>query len=379
MIRIFLNALNAKSGGGRSIVTNFIKVLLTKKDSETVYVVLAPDEEFAMQFKNCGNLEFVVFNTFYRKSVLYPIVNAFLIPHAIKRSRCEVVFNLSDIGIPSRVKQVLLFDWPYAAYPKSPAWQRLDFQGYISRKLKLFLFKHYLKFCDVVACQSAVMQDLVLKHYPGVPSTTVIPNAVSIDNLHSDSARDWVFSSSKINLLCLTYYYPHKNIEIFLDLADIIVRNNASFAIVCTISSDQHPNAKKFIEEVKARNLEGVINLVGPVRMEDVPSLYRACDGLILPTLLESFSGTYVEAFFHRLPVFTSDLEFARGVCGDAAFYFNPLDADSIYTMLDYAFSQDSLIVEKVELGSQLLSRMPDWISVTDEYEKLISSLLYRK
>jgi glycosyltransferase involved in cell wall biosynthesis len=287
-----------------------------------------------------------------------------------------VAFNLSDIGIPSPLKQVLLFDWPYAAYPKSPAWQRLDGYGFISRKLKLFLFQRYLKYCNVIACQSEVMRDLVKANYPEAKSVVIIPNAVSVDNLVVESSRIWDFNSQKINLLCLTYYYPHKNVEIFIELAEIIVRNCAPFVIVCTISEDQHPKAKKFIEEVKAKGLESVIRLVGAVSMPDVPSLYKACHALLLPTLLESFSGTYVEAFFHRIPVFTSDLEFAKGVCGNGAFYFDPLDAASIYNCLDQAFANPELILQRVDQGAQLLSMMPDWVSVTEKFEQVLDAMV---
>jgi len=51
---------------------------------------------------------------------------------------------------------------------------------------------------------------------------------------------------------------------------------------------------------------------------------------LLLPTLLESFSATYVEAMSFDCPILTSDLDFARGVCGDAAVYFDPWNPESI-------------------------------------------------
>lgn len=49
-----------------------------------------------------------------------------------------------------------------------------------------------------------------------------------------------------------------------------------------------------------------------------------------MPTLMESFSGTYLEAFHFGTPVLTSDLDFARETCGEAALYFDPTDTASI-------------------------------------------------
>jgi hypothetical protein len=49
--------------------------------------------------------------------------------------------------------------------------------------------------------------------------------------------------------------------------------------------------------------------------MSDVPKWYKATQALLLPTLLESFSGTYIEAMHFERPIFTSNLDFAKEVC----------------------------------------------------------------
>jgi glycosyltransferase involved in cell wall biosynthesis len=51
---------------------------------------------------------------------------------------------------------------------------------------------------------------------------------------------------------------------------------------------------------------------------------------MFLPTLLECFSASYAEAMKMGLPILTSDLKFAREVCGDAAVYFDPVNAGDI-------------------------------------------------
>ena len=45
-----------------------------------------------------------------------------------------------------------------------------------------------------------------------------------------------------------------------------------------------------------------------------------------MPTLLESFSGTYVESMYFEKPILTSDLDFAKEICGNGAIYFNPFN-----------------------------------------------------
>ena len=72
------------------------------------------------------------------------------------------------------------------------------------------------------------------------------------------------------------------------------------------------------------------MTFLGKVKIEDCPSLYNNCDFMFLPTLLECFSASYCEAMKMELPILTSDLDFARGICDKAAVYFDPTSVESI-------------------------------------------------
>src|SRR5690606_5173583 len=72
--------------------------------------------------------------------------------------------------------------------------------------------------------------------------------------------------------------------------------------------------------------IDNYIVYLGKVSIYQCPSLYQQSDYLFLPTLLECFSASYAEAMKMKNIILTSDLDFAKGICGDAAVYFNPLD-----------------------------------------------------
>ncbi len=69
--------------------------------------------------------------------------------------------------------------------------------------------------------------------------------------------------------------------------------------------------------------------------MSHVASCHAAADALVLPSLLESFTNTYADAMSEGVPVITSNLDFARTVCGEAACYIDPMDPASIVSGLD--------------------------------------------
>ncbi len=95
---------------------------------------------------------------------------------------------------------------------------------------------------------------------------------------------------------------------------------------------------------------------VGPVQVMECPSLYEECDFMFLPTLLECFSASYVEAMLMAKPILTSDLGFAHTVCDDAAVYFNPVDPDDIIDKIVYLMNTSKLRDVLVENGKKRLS-----------------------
>jgi glycosyltransferase involved in cell wall biosynthesis len=81
----------------------------------------------------------------------------------------------------------------------------------------------------------------------------------------------------------------------------------------------------------------------------------------VLPSLAESFSATCVEAMHFGVPLVTSDRDWAREACGDAAVYAEPTDpeslADALYRVLEDAELRRNLRAS----GFRRLGMLPDW------------------
>lgn len=368
MCRIFINGFHAKASGGRSVLKNFLAVLRTSSCEER-YFVLVPSLEPYEQYE-CENINLIELPLYMQSALLSPIVDSAILTRLLDKLDVDILLNLADVPIPTDRYQIFLFDWSYAVYPESIVWQRMSYRDWLHRKAKVLLFRRWLRYVDVVVAQSSVMKRRLESLYD-LNDVKVVPNAVSLENLNNAEECQLDLPDG-IRLLCLSYYYPHKNHEILLELAELIRQSTYDFKIVTTISRSQGRHASDFLDKVAMRRLESVICNIGPVSMSQVPSLYKNCSALLLPTLLESFSGTYVEAMFNDTPIFTSDLDFARDICGDAAFYFNPLDASSILRVLEGAFgSLDALELHKAN-GRDRLNSFMKWEEVVRTYRGLI-------
>lgn len=363
MVRVFVNGISAKSGGGRSILTNFLKVARSRDDAFS-YVVAVPSMDGYADLVN----ERVSLVPMGRQSstVLVPLASVGTLPLLIRRARCDLLFNLSDIPVATRVRQVFLFDWPYAAFPRSRAWQLSTFRDRAVRHVKLIFFKRLLHHVDVMIAQNDVLAEQLRLIY-GLQDVQVIPNSVSVENIGGGVERNFELGDG-FKFLCLSRYYSHKNLEILVPLAAKFKAVGLNAKIVITLSPEDGPGAEALLSEIENRRLGEIIINLGTVPMDHVPSLYMQTNALLLPTLLESFSGTYVEAMYHRRPIFTSDLPFARGVCGLAAFYFDPNDTDAIFDCLQAALERPGEMNAKADAAARLLNTMPSWEDAYDAY-----------
>jgi glycosyltransferase involved in cell wall biosynthesis len=372
MHRIFINGLSAKSGGGKSILTNYIR-LLSNSDFEYNFIILVPDKR-DYQFVTNYNIEILQFPKILTFRFFFPFVYSFILPLFIKINSINIVFNLADIPIKTSIKQIFLFDWPYAVYPKSEVWKMMDFNDFLLKKVKLYFFKKFAKYIDVLIAQTDTMRKHLTSHY-GLHHIEVVPNAVSLDNLFGGIETNYNFPAG-VKFLYLTHYYPHKNIEIFIDIAKLIKAKNLNFKLITTLDPDQHKGANKFLANVKSLGLDNIIINVGSVNMENVPSLYKQCDALLMPTLLESFSGTYVEAMFHKIPILTSNYDFSIDVCQNAALYFDPHNAEEILSIMErlsFSFQEKERLVFE---GINVLNQLPDWNRVFKMYNNIIRSVI---
>lgn len=370
MANIFINGIAAKVGGGKSILNNYLALLVNSNPEGHSYFILCPDKMDYEKYET-EYIHIMSVNPLLNTTLLLPFTYRFIVTKLINNFNIDIIFNLADVPIVTKVSQIFLFDWAYAIYPESVVWDMMDLKGKIIRKYKLFLFERNIKYIDIVAAQTMAAKKRLESHF-NLANVPIIPNAVSIDNLSGGEHLDFDLPKGK-KLLYLTQYYQHKNIEIFLPLARLIKDLSLDYKLILTISSQQHILAEKFLNEVKSHQLDDVIINVGPVDMKHVPSLYKQSDALLMPTLLESFSGTYVEAMFHEIPIFTSDLDFARGVCGEGATYFDPFDEEDILSKLELIFNDRDKKSNQIERASKVLKELPDWPQAFQDINNLVN------
>lgn len=251
----------------------------------------------------------------------------------------------------SLAPQIIGFNLPLYIYPESPYVKQIA--GIKRLKFEVKRFLHYYFFKRDASAYVVQTNDVNQRVRSALGSSKVF----TVSNTYSDyyiSQEKFTLKLDKedkhiFRLLTLSAYYPHKNIEIIPNvIEELLAFGVHDFQFVVTLDAASFNKIKK--EKFK----KYLIN-VGPVPPAECPGLYHECDAMFLPTLAECFSASYPEAMIMKKPIITTDLGFARSICGDAALYFNPLDAKEAASKIMQCIQSKNVRDSLIQSGVQQL------------------------
>ena len=164
-----------------------------------------------------------------------------------------------------------------------------------------------------------------------------------------------------LRLLYVSAYYPHKNIEIIPEVAAALARRapDLDFEFVVTLPTDE-PDAERILQRAEELGVGSRVRNAGRVNLMQLIDLYRDVQLCFMPSLLETFSATYPEAMALGRPIVTSDLDFARASCGDAAQYYAATDPEAAATTILELAGSEARWSACLAAGHEVLAALPD-------------------
>ena len=188
----------------------------------------------------------------------------------------------------------------------------------------------------------------------------IIPNTVG-PQFERNNVRASFSGGEKVQILCLSAYYCHKNLEIIPDVILELerLRSDLDFEFTVTLPEDI-PEVKNILQHAERVGVRNRINNLGRVPVSKTPSLYATSHIAFLPSLLEVFSAVYPESLCTGVPLVTTDLRFARDACKDAAAYFTPGDACSAASQIIHLAEDESYWQQKSDRGHEVFKDFPN-------------------
>lgn len=366
-MRLVIVAHALHVAGGQAVALNLINALFESLESgrDKLLLVLPDTPAYrALKLPYFAEARFIPVPLSIMGRLIF---DEWLLPSIIRHWQAEVIFALGNFGVSRHsAVQLVLFHNAHRVYPELERGKPLLTR--LRNRLVDWQIRRTLPKTDIVYCQTDTMMTRFKRIYGYQNRVGLLPNAVAACGFDKPvlcsfyRSIDNQLPATATTLLCLTRYYPHKNLDILLRTFLEYRSALQNVCIVFTLDERDGNGAQTFLKGIRSAGLGNQLVNVGPVAQENLPALYARSDALILPTLLESFSGTYVEAMQFGKTILTSDRDFAHEVCGPAAIYFDPLSTASVFNVIQQFHHDTALKTLGTRFGAaQLARRTRSW------------------
>lgn len=322
-------------------------------------MTIPPELGYEESCQAAPNIKFVT----YRHSSLAArwIWESVQLSSMVRAFNPSVIFNMGNRGFlrPPAPQATLIQDahlfYPFSHFGQISPLQRFKF-WYHQRHLRATLRRTSLLFCQTEIARNRLGEkfgkDVRIALCENHFSRYAIPPSAKthVPPILRKCRREFT-------LFVPARHYPHKNLEVIPAMFRKHRKRLCEVAVVFTVSPGDSPAAARFVANIQSDDLRTNLTAIGELPQPELAAYYTHTDGLLLPTLLESSSGTYIEAMTYRRPIITSNHDFARAACGDSAVYFEPTDIDSICDAVLKVKDDLKLRANMVRLGEQMLDR----------------------
>lgn len=369
-MNILINASNLKLGGGIQVADSLCNQLYRFGAHQFTLVLSSFLASTAERIAEIPNVEIVRYNIRNSIGTLALGRDKFL-DGLVRDRNIDVVLTVFG---PSRwnprVPHISGFAMSHLVMPDSPYFKTLHGVAKWKSSLRLAMvnmaFRRSTRFFYT---ENEYISQLLRNKWRGYRISTV----TNYYNQIFDSPEKWMpcnlpeFNGTTI--LTISANYPHKNLGISVEMAKVLRHKHPefNFRFVFTTSPDIFP----LPEELKKHFL-----FTGKVDIAQCPSLYQQADIAFQPTLLECFTATYPEAMRMKVPLLTTDLEFARGLCGNAAAYYSPLDAEAAADAIFKISNDKEMRNRLIENGTHQLEEFDTFETRADKIISLCEQIV---
>jgi glycosyltransferase involved in cell wall biosynthesis len=339
---ILLNALPLSAGGGLQVLSSFLSCALGNNHLKFIVAVdasilngpaLADIPEFSGD-----SVTFATFSCKFHKvkslrSVVRHLSARRFLTALCKSLSPDVVLTLFGPAYwkpPSGIPHVCGFARPSLLYKESPYVQLLS-----KRKKTVFqlknarLFLAFLLESDFLYAESEDVVARLKKIYPYKP-VKFISNCLNQEMLRraDESIKLLRPYSSEVQSPHVVFVpcssYPHKNLKTIPIIYHHYQKKSGKklrFVFVCNASLSGLDSVDVDCWDYREHLF------LGPLRPADMASWYEKCDVVLMPSLLECFSASYIEALLFEKPLVAAKISSMFSLLPHGPFWYDPVNA----------------------------------------------------
>lgn len=369
-MKILVNTISTKkiSGGAFQISQNFLLKSLEHKDIEWYYITSQDlDEVIGKWFDKIRGKRYFVFPTQPDYKRTYEKVRK-QVRELEQQIKPDVVYSVTA---PSyfffETTEVMRFTNPLVTHPNKysksvQTWkERIRTWLYCKNQIRLMKKAHFF------ITQTETTKQGILR-ITGEPNNHVrVVNNV-LPSVFKNMDNTPIVEDNWINIACVGNPVPHKNFDILPDVLFELRKLGIDNVRFHTTIPIDHPLNKKLEKRLIELGMMNNWRNHGRISQKELGAMYQRCQLCFLPTLLEVFSASTVEAMFFKLPIVATDFPFNTEVLANSCLYYEPKNAKE-------AARQFAKLISDQELQEKLKARMQTQLVQYGDYDKHFNAI----
>lgn len=317
-VRLVVNALHAKSGGGVTYLRNLLPLLVKDERFEIHLFLHASQIELFHPLDERVTLHLFDFPLGFMRLMVW---EQLVLPVMTKVMSADLVFSPANFGCLLLSNQVILLRNALAvARTETRFLKRLYWFT-----LGLITFLSLLRVRRAIAVSRYAAQSLSLgfdRFF--APKTRVVHHGIG-PNFSPDpaTARDDF-------LLAVSDIYVQKNLHNLLRALHVVCERHPGTKLKIAGQCVDQWYFDATVELAKQLGISDNVEFLGRLPADDLIALYRRCRAFVFPSTAETFGMPLVEAMACGAPVISSSSTAMPEIVGDAARLFDPFDPQSI-------------------------------------------------
>lgn len=363
-MKILINTISTKkhAGGAFQISQNFMLKSLEHSDVEWFHITSQDvDDAIGENFAHLKGTHYFVFPTQPDFRGSYKRIKK-LVAELEAKIQPDVVYSITAPSyFTFRTREVMRFTNPWVTHPNKYSWSTLP----LKTKLNYFLYglnqKRLMRAAYAFVTQTETTKEGIMR-ITGRPTDKVkVVNNV-LPGVFKTLNKTPLVEDNWINIACVGNPVPHKNFDIIPYVIDELAKIGLDHVRFHTTIPSNSPMSQIVVTKTEEMGYHNRVINHGRITQQELAEMYRRCQFCFLPTLLEVFSASTLEAMYFNLPIVATDFPFNTEVLADACLYYEPKNPK------DAAAKFAKMISDK-DLQSTMCERMQRQLAIYGDYD----------
>ena len=363
-MKILINTISTKkhSGGAFQISQNFMLKSLEHSDVEWYHITSQDvDDAIGEKFAHLKGTHYFVFPTQPDFRGSYKQVKK-QVADLEAKIQPDVVYSITAPSyFTFKTREVMRFTNPWVTHPNKYSWSTMSFLPKLKQWLYCLNQKRLMKAAYAFVTQTETTKKGIMR-ITGKPTEKVCVVNNVLPGVFKTMDNTPIVEDDWINVACVGAPVPHKNMDIIPDVIDELSKIGIKNVRFHTTIPVDNPMMAKVVDRCAELGYKDRLINHGRVSQKELGEMYRRCQLCFLPTLLEVFSASTVEAMYFNLPIIATDFPFNTEVLADACLYYEPKNAK------DAAKQLAKMIADK-ELQATMRERMARQLAIYGDYD----------